>query len=88
MARYIPAYADPIDPVLEKHISGTFSLPPLLARMLIRRGIVEDDRIASFLEPAAEPLLTPFAFPDMDKAVERIRNAILFDENIDRKSVV
>ena len=82
MSRYIPAFAGSIDPSLEKHISDTFGLPPLLSRMLIRRGITEDRLIEDFLEPAAAPMQTPFIFPEMKNAVDRIHDAVLEDEKI------
>ena len=82
VARYIPAFPGPLDPILEKHISTAFDLPPLLSRTLIRRGIIEDRSIEAFLEPGAAPLQSPFAFPEMEKAIGRIHDAVLCDENI------
>ena len=82
VARYIPAFPGPVDPALEKHISVAFDLPPLLSRTLIRRGIIEDRSIEAFLEPGAAPLQSPYVFPEMERAVGRIHDAVLCDENI------
>jgi single-stranded-DNA-specific exonuclease len=48
----------------------------LLAQMLFNRGLTEKDQIADFLEPKYENLNSPFLFQDMEKAVERIWEAI------------
>lgn len=52
------------------------SLTPLLARLLVNRGIDTPERAASFLSPSLrEGLRSPLLFPDMQKATERIVRA-------------
>ena len=60
-----------IMPLAEKH-----NISPLLARILVNRDIVEDDRIEKFLHPRLDDLNDPFMFNDMDKAVDKIINSI------------
>jgi len=63
----------------EKHQEGNTAL---LAQMLFNRGLVEANQIAEFLEPKYENLHSPFLFKDMEKAVERIWQAIKQNEKI------
>ena len=55
------------------------NLPPLIAQTLILRGIQTPDSARAFLHPDATPS-TPF--PNIEPAVERIREAIRKDEMI------
>jgi single-stranded-DNA-specific exonuclease len=54
----------------------------LLAQLLFNRGLKEKDEIRDFLEPKYENLHSPFLFKDMEKAVERIWEAIDRNEKI------
>ncbi|MDX9832463.1 MAG: single-stranded-DNA-specific exonuclease RecJ [Anaerolineae bacterium] len=49
---------------------------PLVAETLARRGIVTAGAARAFLDPTAHELASPFDLPDMDRAVERLRQAI------------
>lgn len=53
--------------------------PKLAAQLLYGRGLTEKQQIKEFLEPKYESLHSPFLFQEMQKAVERIWQAI--DEN-------
>ncbi|HKI53360.1 MAG TPA: DHH family phosphoesterase, partial [Anaerolineales bacterium] len=55
------------------------NLPPLIAQTLVRRGIQTIDSARAFLHPDTTP---PTRFPDIEPAVERIREAIRKDESI------
>ena len=66
-----------IAPLAEKH-----NISDLLARILINRGITEDDKIEKFLYPKLEDLNNPFDFNDMDKAIDRIIKAVESKEPI------
>lgn len=54
----------------------------LLAQLLYNRGLTEKDKIQDFLEPKYENLHSPFLFQDMQKAVNRIWQAIENKEKI------
>ncbi|MCH5584134.1 single-stranded-DNA-specific exonuclease RecJ [Shimazuella sp. AN120528] len=58
------------------------SLHPLVARILIRRGLREKEEVKQFLQPSLASLHDPFLLHDMTKAVERIRAAIQNQERI------
>jgi single-stranded-DNA-specific exonuclease len=58
-------------------------LTPLLARLLVNRGIDTPERAISFLSPSLrEGLRSPLLFPDMGKATERILRARTQDERV------
>jgi single-stranded-DNA-specific exonuclease len=48
---------------------------PLVAETLARRGIVTPEAARAFLDPTTYALASPFDLPDMDRAVERLRQA-------------
>lgn len=50
--------------------------PKLMQQLLYNRGLTEKHQIEDFLEPKYENLHDPFLFKDMQKAVERIWQAI------------
>jgi len=57
-------------------------LPPLLARLLAARGIAPDG-VETLLNPTLRALLPePLSLKDMNRAVERVRRAIVQDEPI------
>ncbi len=58
---------------------SSLNLPPLLLQTLIRRGITDLDSARAFLHPDALPS-TPF--PNIEPAVERVREAIRNNEMI------
>ena len=53
-----------------------------MAQLLFERGIQDQESLKKFLEPSLEDLHDPYLLHDMDKAVERIRQAIEEGENI------
>ena len=63
-------------------LAAGLNIPPLVARLLVKRGIrtVEEGKV--FLYPTYADLHSPFKMADMDKAVERIRRAIKNGEEI------
>lgn len=66
-----------IEPLAKKH-----NISNLLARILVNRGITEDEKVKKFLHPSLDDLNDPFMFNDMDKAVDRIISAINSQEGI------
>ena len=63
-------------------IAKKSGLGPEVARLLFERGIQDEESLKKFLEPSLEDLHDPYLLHDMDKAVERIRQAIEEGENI------
>ena len=63
-------------------IAKKAGLGPEVARLLFERGIQDEESLKKFLEPSLEDLHDPYLLHDMDKAVERIRQAIEEGENI------
>ena len=77
------------DPVREwvikdtnSEISLNTSYPRIIETILISRGIINEEVIQAFLEPALKSLGDPFALPQMTTAVDRILEAIDKKENI------
>ena len=63
-------------------ISEKFNISKLLAKILVNRDIVEDEKIKVFLEPTRNDFYDPFLMPDMEKAVDRIIKAIENKEKV------
>jgi len=57
-------------------LSGELKVHPLIAQVLINRGLTEAKRAQSFLKPALEDLANPFLLKDMEKAVLRLEQAL------------
>lgn len=72
----------PTDDRLAQGISQAFNLPDLLGRLLVARGI-KFDAVQDFLNPSIKSQLpNPSALKDMDKAAERIADAIMTGEKV------
>lgn len=65
-----------------KQMTEVLGISPLLAKMLIHREIAEPDLARRFLQPSLEHLHDPFLLEDMEKAVERIHDALQENEKI------
>ena len=63
-------------------LAAGLNITPLVARLLVNRGIKTVDEGKVFLYPTYADLHSPFEMADMDKAVERIRRAIKNGEEI------
>lgn len=57
-------------------ISEKYNISKLLARVLVNRGITDDEDINIFLNPTRNDFHDPYLMPDMKKAVDRIETAI------------
>lgn len=63
-------------------IAKELAVPPIMARILLNRQIDSFDKAYSFFRPDLENLHDPYLMKDMDKAVERLHQALLSGENI------
>ena len=63
-------------------LAAELGLSPLVARLLVNRGIKTAQQATTYLEPTFADLHSPFDMADMTKAVERIRQAIKNGEQI------
>ncbi|MGL5889043.1 MAG: single-stranded-DNA-specific exonuclease RecJ [Bacteroidia bacterium] len=65
------------------HVLGIdLGVPPLIAGLLVQRGIQSFEDARKFFRPAITDLHDPFLMRDMDKATERIEKAIEQGEKI------
>jgi single-stranded-DNA-specific exonuclease len=60
----------------------SLNISPMIAELLVSRGIETFDQARLFFRPTLADLHDPFLMKDMDKAVTRIERAILSGENI------
>ncbi len=76
--RWVMRTPDParVEALLASAQSGALALSPLLACLLINRGIDTPEKAAAFLSPSLrEGLRSPLLFPDMPRATERLLRA-------------
>jgi single-stranded-DNA-specific exonuclease len=67
---------------LKEELSKELNIPPLIAHLLINRGITNTQDGKKFLSPALNHLYNPFLMKDMGKGVERIICALQKKEHI------
>ena len=65
-----------------KEISSKYNISELLAKILVNRGITDEEEIRIFLDPTRNDFYDPFLLPDMEKAVDRIIEAINNNEKV------
>lgn len=70
------------DPLLEQLLAFELGISPLVARILVNRGIHTPEDAAFLLDPRPERLYSPWLMVDMDRAVERLRRAIRMGERV------
>ncbi len=70
------------NPDLVEHLSKTASVSPILARLLINRGIKTASEVRDFLAPGTSGLSDPFGLPGMKQAVERLWHARVRNERV------
>uniref|UniRef100_S0DGJ0 Single-stranded-DNA-specific exonuclease RecJ n=1 Tax=termite gut metagenome TaxID=433724 RepID=S0DGJ0_9ZZZZ len=63
-------------------LSSTLGLSPVLANLLVQRGITTPEEAAGFFNPSLDDLHDPFLMKDMDKAIERISRAVAEKETV------
>ena len=57
-------------------IVDKFNISEILAKIIVNRGITDDRDIEVFLNPTRNDFHNPFDMPDMEKAVQRILQAV------------
>ncbi len=70
------------DGELLQNIASKVGLPKTVTKILFNRQIDTPEAIQQFLNPSLSDLVDPFTMLDMDKAVERIMNALRENERI------
>ena len=66
----------------QKQLEKELNISSAAARMLVVRGIQTADEARAFVRPSLDKLHDPFLMKDMDKAVERLHQAITQGEKI------
>ena len=75
----------PLTPEQEKQkqdLSEALGISPILCQLLVQRGITTFSEAKSFFRPQLTELYDPFLMNDMDKAVDRLNQAIGRKEKI------
>ncbi len=65
-----------------QHLVQTLGISPILAGLLVQRGVYSFDEARLFFRPDISHLHDPFLMKDMDRAVQRLTMAILRQEKI------
>ncbi|HGJ64829.1 TPA: single-stranded-DNA-specific exonuclease RecJ [bacterium] len=67
---------------LSRELALQLEIPLLIAKLLVNRGITDKESGYAFLHPNISQLHSPNKMPNVDKAVQRIRQAIANNEKI------
>jgi single-stranded-DNA-specific exonuclease len=70
------------DEALARRLQLEARIPPLVAGLLVERGISTPEEAQRFLQPAFAQLHSPYRMRGMDAAVERVRAALAAQEKI------
>ncbi len=73
---------DPADPEKVAQLSAELGIDPVLASLLVTRGVQTFEEARSFFRPNLEALHDPFLMKDMSNAVDRLEKAISRKEKI------
>ena len=63
-------------------LSKRFGLSPAVCLLMVQRGIVTEQDVRQFLNPNLRDLYDSFLYPDMQKAVDRLNQALANKERI------
>ncbi len=69
-------------PEIQSRLAQALNISPVMAQLLINRGITELAEAKNFLSFSLAGLHDPFLIKDMDKAVERIKSACRKHERV------
>jgi single-stranded-DNA-specific exonuclease len=70
------------EPHKVKHLAEALSVDEVIASLLVQRGVETFEQAKQFFRPSLSDLHDPYLMKDMDKAVQRIEQAIANNENI------
>lgn len=73
---------DQIDEEVLQQLVSQCQISPIIAKILVHRGITTPEAAKAFLSPGIACLHDPFLLKDMDRAVERIQRAVAAKESI------
>ena len=73
---------DVLDPQAVSVLADELNAPAIIAQILLRRGVENKEQAQRFFRSSIKHLYDPFLLKDMDKAVERLRQAVLSDQEI------
>ena len=65
-----------------RQLSSELGVDPVLAALLVQRGVHTFEQARSFFRPSLDDLHDPFLMTDMEKAVERVYQAVSTGEKI------
>ena len=71
-----------VDGQTVRQLSSELGVDPVLAELLVQRGVHTFEQARAFFRPNLNDLHDPFLMKDMDKAVERVRQAVVAGEKI------
>ena len=74
--------AKEVDKQLVKSLSESLGIDEILAVLLVQRGITNFEEAKNFFRPSLSQLHDPFLMKDMDKAVDRLQQAMNNGEKI------
>lgn len=77
-----PWQAKPSDRETEQRLSETLRISPLMARLLLGRGLTDPGKIDRFLQAKVEHIPDPFTLAEMDQATDRILRAVSGQEDV------
>ena len=64
------------DEAIVELLQNEVQVSPIIAKLLSQRGVSSFDEAKSFFRPSLDQLHDPFLMKDMDKAVNRLTDAI------------
>ena len=70
------------DPGTVAMLAAALRISPILANLLVQRGIDTVEKAEKFFRPSLADLHDPFLMKDMDRAVERVERAVANNEKI------
>ena len=70
------------NPEAVSRLSAELGIDPVLSGLLVQRGVETFEQARAFFRPDLDSLHDPFLMKDMDKAVERLRKAVISGEKI------
>ncbi len=70
------------DPEISSRLAAEMNMSPVLARVLVNRGITDPDSARHYLYGTIKDLHDPFKLKDMKSAAERVRRALQKKERI------